>query len=325
MEIVGGGNVIELTREDEWHHVSDGHELWQESVLLCWWDLNNKLGGVHRIGHQPFHRDGPKVHVWNNLFAPSCVYKRTEILPLRAKDTFVTGFGGGDDSFKFEFTDHAIWTFQQKEVSGQLHVHDFHTPVDIYPKMGTLAEQISSGHLEVGSSVSGSLTLNGKHYNVEGMAFRDHGWGRRDWNILLTHRWIGATFGPDLSILANSTLLIGDVNYEFGCVMRDNKIIYTDKVDIVTYLEHDGLTHRGGHLHMELTTGEILDIELEVLQKGSVNWAADTMAITDTMCRMVYGDRIGICNFEISNNATRGRHRPTFALNGFTENGLHLL
>ena len=324
MEVIGGGSVVALTREDEWHHEKDGHEMWQESVVLCWWDLENKVGGYHRIGQQPLHSDGPKIHFTNNFFAPDCVYKRCEILPMRSSDKFPTGYGCGDDSCKFEFTDHAIWTFNQKEVAGQLHVRDYHTPVDIYPKKGQLAEQITAGHMEVGGSISGSITINGKQYEVNGMAFRDHGWGKRMWDVFVCHRWVAGTFGPDLTVLGLSVLGTDNSSADFGCVIRGNQLTYTRKIDILTYLEHDGLTHRGGHMHMELTTGEILDIELEVLQKGVVTWVAETVPTTDTMCKMIMGDRIGICDFEISNNATRGRHYPRFANNAFTEDGLHL-
>ena len=325
MEIIGGGNVIELKREDEWHHEQDGHEAWQESVVLCWWDLKNKIGGYHRIGHQPLSKDGPQVHFTNNFFAPDCVYKRCEILPLRAKDHFATGYGCGDDTCSFEFTDHAIWTFKQKEASGQLHVHDFHTPVDIYPKKGQLAEQITAGHMEVGSKVSGEISINGKHYQVDGLAFRDHGWGKRLWNVFVTHRWVAGTFGPDLTVLAMS--VIGSDNSEaaFGCVIRDNKLTYSFDVDILTYMEHDGLTHRGGHIRMKLTTGEVLEMDAEVLQKGVVSWIANTVVTTDTMCKLTYGDRVGICDFEISNNATRGNHYPGLAINGVLEDRLHLM
>jgi hypothetical protein len=96
-------------------------------------------------------------------------------------------------------------------------------------------------------------------------------------------------------------------------------------VDILTYLESDGLTHRGGRLRMELPDAEIVDIALEPLQRGAVSWMVDLMAVTDTMCTMQSGDRVGICNFEISNNAARGRFRPRFAVNGVTEDGLHVV
>jgi hypothetical protein len=324
MEIVGGGSITELGLKDELHHEPSGHEMWQDSVVLCWWDLKNHVGGYHRIGHHPHHPNGPRAHLTNNFFSADCIYKRCEFIPLHEGDNTPTRFSSGDGTCTFEFTDHAIWTFSQPEVSGQLHVHDYHPPVDIYPKQGQLAAQIAAGHLEVGAGISGSIKLNGKDYNIEGLAFRDHGWGIRYWDSLVSHRWIAGTFGPDFTILAVSILPTDDNLVSFGCVIRDNTLTYA-KVDIVTYMECDSLTHRGGHLRMELTTGEVMEIEAVPLQKGAVSWMADTMSTTDTICKLIYGDRVGICDFEISTNPGRGSHRAMAAVNGITTDGLHIL
>jgi hypothetical protein len=323
MEIVGGGNVIELGLADELHHESDGNEHWQDSVVLCWWDLKAGVGGYHRIGQHPHHRDGARAHLTNNFFAKDCVYKRCEFISLRPKDVAPTLFGCGDDTCRFEFTDHAIWTFDQPEVSGQLHVHDFHPPVDIYPKHGQLGQQITAGHLEVGGRITGTLLLNGTRHQIDGLAFRDHGWGKRMWDLFVNHRWVAATFGPEMTLLALSVHTSDDNIANFGCVIRDNKLTYTKNVDILTYLEHDGITHRGGHVRMELSTGEVIECEMVPLQKGVVSWMVDQMAVTDTMCRITCGDRVGICDFEISTNPTRGTVRPRVAINGVIEDGLH--
>jgi hypothetical protein len=245
-----------------------------------------------------------------------------------------TGFGCGDDGCRFDFTDHAVWTFHDDEVQGELHITDFHPPVDIYPKKGQLAERITAGHLEVGGSVTGQLRLHGTDYQIQGLAFRDHGWGKRFWEDFVAHRWVAGVFGPDLTVLAVSVLGTDDNIAEFGCVIRDDEITYADTVDIITNLETDGLTHRGGRVRMQLPARdsdgtETLEIAIDPLQKGAVSWMVDLMAVTDTMCTLTIDGgpedgRVGICNFEVSNNAARGRFRPRFAVNGLTEDGLHL-
>jgi hypothetical protein len=315
----------ELGPEHEVRHEPEIHEQWQESVVLCWWDSNNRIGGYHRIGHQPYRSSGPLAHLSNNVFTPEWVYKRCEILPLRSEDQFRTGFGCGDGTCKFDFTDHAIWTFQQKEIRGELHVEDFHVPVDIYPKRGQLAEQITAGHLEVGGRITGLLDIDGRPMEVDGLCFRDHGWGKRHWDAFVAHRWIAGTFGPDLTLLALSVVGTDDHEISFGCVIRDTELVRADTVDILTYMEQDGLTHRGGRVHMKLNNGEVLDIDCVPLQKGVVSWFADCMSTVDTMCRMTYKDRVGICDFEISTNPGRGRHRALAGKNAFTVDGVHRL
>jgi hypothetical protein len=325
VKVTGGGSVVELGVADERHHEPERHEMWQDSVVLAWWDLGNGIGGYHRIGHHPFHPDGPQAQLTTNFFTADAVYKRCGWVPLREQDVTETGFGCGDDACRFDFTDHAVWTFDDEVVQGELHVSDFHPPVDIYPKTGQLAERITAGHLEVGGAVTGRLRFRGTDHQVDGLAFRDHGWGKRFWEDFVSHRWVAGTFGPDLTVLAVSVLGTDDSLAQFGCVIRDGELTYADTTDIVTYLESDGLTHRGGRLRLELPGEPVLDIGLAPLQKGAVSWMVDLMAVTDTMSTMTLDGRVGICNFEISNNAARGRHRPRFAVNGVTEDGLHLL
>ena len=81
-------------------------------------------------------------------------------------------------------------------------------------------------------------------------------------------------------------------------------------------MEHDALTHNGGHVTMQLADGETVELECEILQKGVVSWMADVVTTTDTLCRIRWGDRVGICNFEMSNNPGRGRFNPRFATHG---------
>jgi hypothetical protein len=169
------------------------------------------------------------------------------------------------------------------------------------------------------------LVLGGKQYDIDGLAFRDHGWGRRVWTVISNHRWVAATFGVDLTVLAINIHTTDDIMMAFGCVIRNNTLIYTSKVDILTYMEADGITHRGCHVRLELVTGEVMDFDVSPLQKGVVSWMADQMSVTDTMCKITCGDRIGICDFEISTNPTRGTHRPNVAVNAFIDDGLHRL
>ena len=325
MHVGDGGTVIECGPDKEVLQPAEEHEMWQDSVVLCWWDLENHVGGYHRIGHHPFHRDGPQAHLTNNFFASDAVFKRCGFIPLRRADQGAAHYGCGDDTCHFEYTDHAIWKFDQPAVSGELHITNSHVPVDIYPKRGQLRERISPGHLEVGGRVTGELDLAGRHYSVDGLAFRDHGWGIRYWDEFVAHRWIAGTFGEDLTILAVSVLGTDDTIAEFGCVIRGDELTYATAIEVVTFLESDGLTHQGGRLRLQLPDEEAMEITIEPLQKGVVSWMADTMAVTDTMCRMRCKDRVGICDFEISNNATRGRFRPHVGINAFTEDGLHSL
>lgn len=321
MQVVGGGTVIELGPETEGPHAPQPDEFWQESVVLFWWDTNSGVGGYHRIGHEPNYRDGPIISLWNNIFTPDYIYKDASTLPLREADTLSNGFGGGD-TCRFEYTDHAIWTVNAKDVKATIHARDFHTPVDIYPKKSDMTRDFSPNHMEVASKVTGEVTVKGKTYPIDGLGFRDHGWGHRDWTGIVSHRWVAMTFEDGAMALVQTFHSSTDQLVRFGCVIRDSKLTYAKDVDVVTYMEPDGLTHRGGVVTMTLTTGEKLAFECVPLQKGVVSWIHG-IACVDTFCRVKWGDKVGIADFETTNNAMRGGYRPYVAINAIEPNGLH--
>ena len=323
MQVFGGGNALQRGPEDEGHHPRGNQPNWQESVVLIWWDLDNDVGGFFRIGHEPNDPDGPRIALWSSIFTPDYVFKRTEFLPLRPEDKTENGFGGGDDGCRFDFRDgKAVWTIREDDVNADLTVTNFHTPIDIYPKKGTLGEDFAPNHMECAGAVIGTMTVKGRDYQINGMGFRDHGWGKRNWEEILSHRWIAGVFGPDLAVLAITFLGVDDQLIKFGCAITQDQLIYTKDLDVLFYVEADGLTHRGGHVRMDLLNDECIEFEAEVLQKGAVN-VQHGLACTDTMCKMIMGDRIGICDYEMTENSLGGSRPPKVAVNGYIENGLH--
>lgn len=324
MDIVGGGKVIEYGPEEEGPHPAPEHEFWQESVVLVWWDKHNRVGGYHRIGHEPNTREGPIISLCNNIFTPEWALKRDDVLPLREEDRLANGFGTSDGSCRFEYTDHAIWTINDQGVTAELHAYDIHNPVDIYPKSGSLGEEIAPNHMEVASTVKGQLSIKGKHYDIDGLAFRDHGWGIRVWDVFLSHRWIAGVFDDEMSFLAMTFVGTDDKLVSLGCLFRDGKLTYTDNLEIITYMDSDGLTHKGGHVTMTLTTGEVLEIECTPIQKGVMTWVHG-VTVVDTLCTTRMGDLQGFCDFELSNNPMNGKRRPVVGINAHVTNGLHKL
>lgn len=323
MRITGGGSVIERGPEEEGLHPASDDEFWQESVVFCWWDRNHGVGGFHRIGHEPNWRDGPIISLWNHVFTPHHIYKDASTLPLRDADKLPNGLGGGD-TCRFEYTDHAIWTIDAPDVKAELHAADCHTPVDIFPKNSDLTRDFAPEHMEVAGTVSGCLQIKGRSYDIDGLAFRDHGWGRRVWSALTSHRWVAMSFGHDMMALAQTFHTSGNELMRFGCVIRNNELTLAEDVDVITYMEPDALTHRGGRVRFRLTTGEVLTFDCETLQKGAVSWIHG-ISCFDSVCKVTCGELEGICAFEATNNPLRGAYRPYLALNGFEKNGLHEL
>src|SRR3546814_13773429 len=66
--------------------------------------------------------------------------------------------------------------------------------------MGSLSRSFAANHFEAAGEVKGEARIGGKRIPIDGLCYRDHRWGVRDWSAaLLTHRWFTGTFGPALS------------------------------------------------------------------------------------------------------------------------------
>src|SRR3546814_6398184 len=66
--------------------------------------------------------------------------------------------------------------------------------------MGSLSRSFAANHFEAAGEVKGEARIGGKRIAIDGLCYRDHSWGVRDWSAaLLTHRWFTGTFGPALS------------------------------------------------------------------------------------------------------------------------------
>jgi hypothetical protein len=321
MRVVGGGQVHVFDAIDEGPHKAGPQELWQESVVLVWWDLKQSIGGFYRIGHEVNHPDGPMVALWSNTVSPEGVFKKTAYLPLRPQDRIAKGFGSGDGSLRFEHDGDCVWTLEDQDISATLRVHDFHPGIDCYPKHGAISE-FAPHHMEVAGRVSGQLTVKGKRYEVDGLGFRDHGWGARAWDALLSHRWLSGVFGADLSFCALSWQATDDSMAQFGWVVKHDQVIYAKQLDIVAYVECDAMTTRGGHLKMTLTTGEVVEVAFEAVARSIMSYHHD-VACVDTLCKITSGERTGIGDFETTSNGQQGKRRPRNLARGIIENGWH--
>jgi hypothetical protein len=322
IDVIGGGQVVPRSHEDEGPHPKSDHEWWQESVTLIWWDLDNHIGGFHRIGHEPNYKAGPHVCLTNSLFTKDEVYRRSEFIPMHKEDQIPNGFGGGNGHCTFQFVDgEAIWTLDDDDIAMRLTAQDHHMPIDIWPKSGELGKDVAPEHMEVSSDITGTLTFNGKHYNVNGVAFRDHGWGIRIWDKIMVYRWVVGIFDDTLSVFAMTFLSPDGTLSKFGIVNRDGQLIRAEDVDITTYIEADGFTHRGGHVTITLATGEVMEMECEILQKGTVNSHHGNTWL-DTFCKLTYGDRVGVCDFEIANRPFQGTTPPVLLEKAIMKNGI---
>ena len=321
MKIIGDKKIRIYAPADEGPHAYGDQEGWQESVALVWWDVDNKVGGFSRIGHEPTF-EGGKVLSWMNFFTPEWIFKQSEFLPLRAEDTAPDYFGGGG-SCAFR-TDGQItqWTFNAPEISADLKTERFHLPIDVFPPSddSSFSKNTAANHFETGDRISGVLNVKGATYNINGLGHRDHSWGIRRWGTLLAHRWFVGVIDADFSFCVLTWHAIDGSIDSHGYVMRGDTVIYATEIDVVVYVNIDGFSHRGGHVRLTLANGEKLDFECAPYTKGIVSYHHG-MSVLDTLCNVTCGDRTGFCCLETSNNAQRGTNKPMTVLQGVLEDG----
>jgi hypothetical protein len=321
MEVLGGGSVEVYGPKDLGPHKPGPDPLWQESVVLLWWDLKQSIGGFYRIGHELNQPGGGKIALWSFTATPEGIFKKTTYLPVTPQDQSPTGFGSGDGTHRYDYDGDCVWTINDDEISATLRVHDFHASIDCYPKKGAISE-FAPAHMEVAGAVTGTLTVKGKTYEVDALGFRDAGWGSRAWDTLLSHRWLAGVFGKELSFCFLSWHTTDDSMAKFGWVVRGDTVTFTKALDIVAYVETDALCIRGGHAQATLMTGETLDFAFEALAPCAVSFHHD-IACVDTMTRVTCGDLVGIANFETTANIMQGKRRPKNLARGVIEDGWH--
>ena len=322
MEIIGGGKMHVYPVADEYPHPPGSDTDWQEGYFLHFWDLQRSVGAFFRIGHEPNYKGGT-LALWSWIVTPEGVFRHVDDLALQPGDVFKNGFSGGNGALRYEFDGKRIrWTVREPGVSADLIVEDFHPAVDGYLREGSVSE-FSAQHVEVAVRVSGTMTTQGNTYAVDGMGTRDHGWGVRKWDYMLSHRWTVASFDRDNSFCALAMHTSADTFAKFGWVIRGDKVIYADKVDILAYIECDATSNRGGVTRMTLTTGEIFEAHFELIAPCMSSTIHGLVCI-DTFARVRWGDRIGEGCFETSANIRRGTHLPAaYDAGTISTNGWH--
>lgn len=304
-----------------------GPRKWQDSTWLQWWDDEHRLGGVHRIGHEYNLKDEvPHVAAWTNLITPKGVYKRVTWLPLREQDKLESGWGSGDQTLRQEFIDgeHA-WLFDDPEggVCCDLRFKDYYPPFRTFPSTGKTAEQISAEHIDIAGSIRGWIKMDGATFQVKGQGLRDHGWGYRDVNLILSHRYVTGAFGPDLSFCCYAVHNASSNSIEtFGFVAKGDTIHFAKNIDLIVYVENDSTTTRGGRIKITLEDGQVLDVELTSVAPG-IMCHVHNMFNTNTLCRAVCDGRVGSGMVETSMNFHQGTRRPEKMVGNLLESGYY--
>lgn len=314
-----GTKVRTFPADDDGTHLPATDPHWQESFLVLWGDLDQDCGGLFRIGHSPHLNDG-EMTVWAYGYTPSKVYGFDTDHAKNDGDCWSSGQSAGTVA-RYNFDGQKTsWTYSGDSVAFDLVATDYHAPISLWR---TEESNLAYPHSEAACSISGQLSVAGQEFEVDGKGLRDHSWGVRHWEKGKVHRWFNASFGPDLSMCLLTMYSEGTgVIRRLGYVVRDGVVHYSEDVDIVVYMEPDGATHRGGVGRIKLETGEMLEFIAEPITKGFY-MSRHGRYLCQTMCRVSYNGRLGVGDFEITENAHAGSQAPAVLVNGLIENSVY--
>lgn len=315
-------SYTQFTEADEGLHPASDHPLWQESVLLHWYDAKQGIGGWHRVGREP-NNQGGRGALWSYLFSKDggWQFRHCGEVVLDARDRYNNGFRSGE-ALSFTYEDgSAKYRIREADLSADLECRNLFPLVDPFPKNDEVAAKRFAHHFEVAGRVTGSVTHKGKTVQVNGFGYRDHSWSERDWNNgMLGHRWFTGVLGDgELSfgtIVAQSRE--GKLT-RVGFIARGGKIKRAVSSDIVAHIEPDGLTHRGGELWMRMEDGEEINIRCKPV--AGVLFQRGTVVMVEMMCEAEGHGLKGYCDAEISSNPRAGIAPVRLSINADMEEG----
>jgi hypothetical protein len=311
-----------FTEADEPLHPASDNPLWQESVLLHWFDREQGVGGWHRVGREP-NNQGGRGALWSYIFhgPDGWQYRNNGDVVLASADHFSTGFGSGP-ALRFSYENGAAhWFVSEGDVEAHLICKNLFPIVDPFPKTDALAAARYARHFEVAGTVTGHVSYRGKRTEVRGFGYRDHSWGPRDWdNGMPNHRWFTGTLDGAISFAAITAQAPSGNISRVGYVHRRGAVVLASDVDVVAHMEPDGLTHRGGELTITLPGDEKFQVRFK--SRAGVAFQRGSVVMVEMICEAEGHGMRGYCDAEISTNPRRGVGPILNLINATATNGV---
>ncbi len=327
MKIRGNGTFQSFTPEDELAHPSGEDPNWNESVVIYVWDPTQDIYLFFRIGHESNRGPNGLRVLWNNLWVKNRYYRNYDYQDLRPEDKRKDGFGGGPNcTYTFDGQHH--WQMADGDVSARLVMKDFHPGFGFWPVgAGTIVNDVARNHLEAAGTVSGVVKFEGAEYTLtNALAYRDRSWGVRKWDTMRSHTWIPVIFGQDLSLQVITWYAADRSLAKFGYVQKGDELIVPKNIDVVSFVEVDGISNRGGKIILTLDDGEKLECLYRAIGPGGTS-EHHGYPVTDTLCEVELngGERVGVGCYEAGFNAMGGTMlpNPKTLINGKMENGIY--
>jgi len=272
--------------EDDYTHPLGPEENFNESMYFNFFDNRLRRGGFLRIGNRA--NEG-YAEVTLSLFEPDGSvlfnYKRPEIANNDALDAGGMRFETLEPLVRHRTTydGSAVFLAKPEEMSdpGKAFRENPHKKVlidltheSVAPVFGSrgrdaphenAAEGFGRAHYEQHMRVTGSLTIDGETSEIDGYGLRDHSWGPRYWQNILSYRWLNCSFGPALNIMVSEINRTKTDRTEWGVIIRDGVVSRITGVSIESEFDADEPFHRAMRANVTLEDGEKIAVEGKVV------------------------------------------------------------
>jgi hypothetical protein len=225
---MGVGSQQRVSARDEQMHPLEDAKNFNESMYFNLFDPDQRIGGFFRIGNRPneghaemtvaiylddgsvafmyqrvpiednqgFDAGGLKIEV-AKPFEDLVVSYRGEVLTLADPLALANPKAAFNESPRAECALSIRFADVAPAWGGELTARD---------DSDTVLADFWRGHYEGHTSGSGTLSIDGRSWDLRGFGLRDHSWGPRTWQSLSWYRWLTANFDRDGFVLS----LIGE-------------------------------------------------------------------------------------------------------------------
>ena len=331
-----------LLPEDDYMHPVEAASNFNESAYYNFFDRNQRVGGWVRIGNRPNEKYAEMtVCLYEPNGHAAFAFKRPEITNNDAHDA------GG---LRFEviepFREHRV-TYQGRActLANPLEMADpraafTKNPLEavsldvrwrgLSPGWGgeprrrlpdgsvvsasstTEGNQFARGHLEQHGAATGTITIAGRRYEIDGFGLRDHSWGPRYWQNTGWYRWLTMNFGADLGLMGLVTEA-PDGERSHGYLYREgqpNAVIR--KVELETDFTGEQQVHDRLRVKLHPDSGPPLEVTGRVLslvpcRNRRAGWVTRVSeGFTEWKLATPSGERVGYGMSEYLDHLERG-------------------
>ena len=122
-----------------------------------------------------------------------------------------------------------------------------------------MGSQFARAHYEQHMSATGSISLGGETWQINGFGLRDHSWGPRYWQALAWYRWLTCNAGPD------DGFMVAIVTGHDGSVTRSGVLLENGEYTPLTDARLDtDYSDAGDHVALRCTAATSDSRELEI-------------------------------------------------------------